>query len=363
MPTTMQKKLATQSFLPVLEDRTLVGLWLDDVGRIDRHILTREEEGKLGRRIEEGDEEAYNEFVRHNFRLVMSIARNYRIPGRQIGMEYADLIQEGNIGLLAAIQKWNPHLGLKFSTYATYWIHQRISRAIDDGGIIRIPVYVRGNIRKVSRAITEYLELDGRAPTIDDLVKITDLSQGEVLWALDVMGTKTYPYSIDSAADSTLDDASSFVELIADHYADEELRLVESKTPALRQMMAAILKPRELLVVELRCGFRGRRSLTLEEVGRELGVTRERIRQIQLKAFKKLFKHSFFHALFREHYGFNPPTEFDPPVFKPAGRRNPQRQPDNGHPPLEEERRELLTRWGSDLVEIPENEIELLANM
>ncbi|HEX7456442.1 MAG TPA: sigma-70 family RNA polymerase sigma factor [Candidatus Nanoarchaeia archaeon] len=360
---TRRAKYYIQSFLEVVDGRSLVGLWFDEIKRMDSRVLTREEEQKLGRQIEQGDEEAYVEFVRRNFRLVIDIAKTYIIPGRQECLEYADLIQEGNIGLLNAIRKWDYSYGLKFSTYATYWIHQRITRALANSGIIRIPVHIRENIRKVSRAITDILGETGETPTIGELVERTGLDHGETAFALDVLGAKTNLFSLESELSGTSDDALHLIDLIADHYSEGKFEEIERQTPALRQMMAAILRPRELLVIELRFGFRGR-ALTLEEVGREFNVTRERIRQIQSKALKKLFRHKFFRAVFRERFGNEPPEEYSPLwTIDPAGRRGRQFFSDNGRSPLEESRQQLLTKWGENLVEIPENEIEVIADL
>ena len=140
---TREKKRYAQSWTDIVDGKTLIGLYQEDVGRITGRVLTRKEEAELGKQIDEGREEAYNEFVARNVRLVMHIARRYITPGLKAGLEYADLIQEGNIGLLTALRKWDWRRGYKFSTYATWWIHQRIARAISDGGIIRIPVHLR----------------------------------------------------------------------------------------------------------------------------------------------------------------------------------------------------------------------------
>ena len=160
MDTTKSKKHFYQSWLEIIDGKTLVGLYLDDVGEESMQLLTHEEEVELGRRIRQGDVSAFHEMFVRNTRLVLSIAKEYIGRGQQVGLDYADLIQEGNIGLLTVIPKFDPELGLKFSTYATWWIHQRIARAIDEGGIIRIPVRLRIQTKIDSRIAARARDYD-----------------------------------------------------------------------------------------------------------------------------------------------------------------------------------------------------------
>jgi len=372
--TTKSKKHFYQSWLEIIDGKTLVGLYLDDVGEESMQLLTHEEEVELGRRIRQGDVSAFHEMFVRNTRLVLSIAKEYIGRGQQVGLDYADLIQEGNIGLLTVIPKFDPELGLKFSTYATWWIHQRIARAIDEGGIIRIPVRLRISIRKVSRVMIELLEQNGKPPTNDEIASQSGLSLSEVEIALDAIRHKTAVLSLDATLPGKGSDDRTYLEVIADYYSAGDFELAETRIQNRKvwEMMAAILPPRWLLVITLRFGFRGR-SYKLEEVGRELGITRERVRQIQYKALFRLWQHDYFRVLFREYAGKYPNGDFAPALgdLTERKRRGQKVRSDDGYDnqieieetlPLwdrygkETERREILQSWELQLVPINEGD-------
>ncbi len=355
----LERKLQHQDYIQIVDGKSLIRLYLDDVGKTPNEVLTRNEERELAKRIEQGDEEAFLEFYRRNVRLVLSVAKKYVTPGLHLGLGFTDLVQEGNIGLLKALKKFDWRLGWKFSTYATWWVHQSITRAMADGGIIRAPVYVREMTRRVSRAIIEYLETHEAAPTIQELSQLTQLSESHVSVCLDFMGSKAHVASLeDTVVGNGQDDSKALIDSIADQYADADFDWVERKTPQVREMMSAILTPRQQLLIELRFGFRGR-ELTLEEVGREMNITRERVRQIQMKALEKLWRHSFFRAIIREQFGKEVGNKFSPDVSNIVGGR--RRKATNGRKELDQEALTLMTKWEEHTVEIPDNEISIIS--
>ena len=256
-----------------------VRLYLKEIGRVP--LLTADREKELAERMMIGDEDAKVELVEANLRLVVSIAKRY--VGR--GMFFLDLIQEGNMGLMKAVDKFDYTKGYKFSTYATWWIRQAITRAIaDQARTIRIPVHMVETIHKVSRISRQLLQENGREPTADEIGERISLSPEKVR---EIMKIAQDPVSLETPIgeeeDSHLgdfipdDDTPSPAEATSTSILREELE---------RQLHT--LTPREEHVIKLRFGLYDGRTRTLEEVGKEFDITRERIRQIEAKALRKL---------------------------------------------------------------------------
>ncbi len=256
-----------------------VRLYLKEIGRVP--LLTNEKERQLAERMMEGDESAKTELVEANLRLVVSIAKRY--VGR--GMFFLDLIQEGNLGLMKAVDKFDYTKGYKFSTYATWWIRQAITRAIaDQARTIRIPVHMVETIHKVSRYSRQMLQELGREATADEIGEKMNMSAEKVR---EIMKIAQDPVSLETPIgeeeDSHLgdfipdDDTPSPAEATSTNILREEL-----------EKQLHTLTPREEHVIKLRFGLYDGRTRTLEEVGKEFDITRERIRQIEAKALRKL---------------------------------------------------------------------------
>ena len=256
-----------------------VRLYLKEIGKVP--LLTNEREKELAERMMAGDESAKTELVEANLRLVVSIAKRY--VGR--GMYFLDLIQEGNLGLMKAVEKFDYTKGYKFSTYATWWIRQAITRAIaDQARTIRLPVHMVETIHKVSRYSRQMLQELGREATAEEIGEKMDMSADKVR---EIMKIAQDPVSLETPIgeeeDSHLgdfipdDDTPSPAEATSTNILREELE---------RQLHT--LTPREEHVIKLRFGLYDGRTRTLEEVGKEFNVTRERIRQIEAKALRKL---------------------------------------------------------------------------
>lgn len=262
-----------------------VRLYLREIGKIP--LLTAEEESKLAKKIVKGDKKAKDKMVEANMRLVVSIAKRY--SGR--GLDFLDLIQEGNTGLLRAVEKFDPEKGFKFSTYATWWIRQAITRAIaDQARTIRIPVHMVETINKVLRTTRKLTTDLNREPTIEEIAKELDMEIDKVEY---VMRIKQDIASLDASVGRDGDDEDS---VLGDFVEDEE-RISPEDSAAnqiLKEQLASIistLSDREQKIIKMRFGIGGERPHTLEEVGYEFSVTRERIRQIEAKALSKLRKH------------------------------------------------------------------------
>ncbi len=262
-----------------------VRLYLREIGKIP--LLSQEEEMKLARQIVKGNKKAKDKMVEANMRLVVSIAKRY--SGR--GLDLLDLIQEGNTGLLRAVEKFDPDKGFKFSTYATWWIRQAITRAIaDQARTIRIPVHMVETINKVLRATRKLTQELNREPTVEEIAKEMDMEPEKIEY---VMKIKQDIASLDQSVGRDGDDEDS---VLGDFVEDEE-RISPEDSAAnqiLKEQLAEIistLSEREQKIIKLRFGIGGGRSHTLEEVGAEFSVTRERIRQIEAKALSKLRKH------------------------------------------------------------------------
>ncbi|MBQ6510979.1 RNA polymerase sigma factor RpoD [Candidatus Saccharibacteria bacterium] len=262
-----------------------VRLYLREIGKIP--LLSPEEELDLAHRVLKGDKKAKDKMVEANMRLVVSIAKRY--SGR--GLDFLDLIQEGNTGLLRAVEKFDPEKGFKFSTYATWWIRQAITRAIaDQARTIRIPVHMVETINKVLRTTRKLTTELNREPTNEEIAKELDMEVEKVEY---VMKIKQDIASLDASVGRDGDDEDS---VLGDFVEDEERESPEDSvaTKILKEQLAEIistLSEREQKIIKMRFGIGGDRSHTLEEVGAEFSVTRERIRQIEAKALSKLRKH------------------------------------------------------------------------
>ena len=256
-----------------------VRMYLKEIGRVN--LLSAEEEVKLALKIEEGDEEAKRSLAEANLRLVVSIAKRY--VGR--GMLFLDLIQEGNMGLIKAVEKFDHRKGFKFSTYATWWIRQAITRAIaDQARTIRIPVHMVETINKLVRVQRQLLQDLGREPTPEEIGEDMDLTPEKVR---EILKIAQEPVSLETPIGE--EDDSHLGDFIEDHEATSpsEHAAYELLKEQLEDVLDT-LTDREENVLRLRFGLDDGRTRTLEEVGKVFGVTRERIRQIEAKALRKL---------------------------------------------------------------------------
>ena len=274
-----EKLLDTEEISETMSVNDPVRLDLKEIGKIP--LLTPEQEQELASRLAEGDEQAYDKMIEANLRLVVSIAKRY--VGR--GLPFLDLIQEGNLGLIKAVGKFDHTKGYKFSTYATWWIRQSISRAIaDHARTIRIPVHMVETINRVARANHELLQELGRDPTAGEIAHRLHLPLEKVE---EVMRVSQDPISLETPVGE--EDDSHLGDFIPD---DEAYEPADAAAYALlREQLAGVLKtltPREEKVLCLRYGLTDGKMHTLEEVGEEFNVTRERIRQIEAKALRKL---------------------------------------------------------------------------
>lgn len=278
--TELEKELET---LTSLDDHAIndpVRMYLKEIGRIP--LLTREQEIALAQGVDAGDKKAKDKLTASNLRLVVSIAKKY--IGR--GMSFLDLIQEGNKGLIRAVEKYNWTKGFKFSTYATWWIRQAITRAIaDQARTIRIPVHMVETINKLMRTQRRLMQELGREPTPEEVGKEMENMDPDKVREIFKIAQKTTSLEtpIGDEEDSLLGD------FIPD---DRQATPYESTTKQLLkeniEELLETLSDREREVLRMRFGFEGQRPMTLEEVGKEFGVTRERIRQIEAKAIRKL---------------------------------------------------------------------------
>ena len=256
-----------------------VRMYLKEIGKVP--LLSPDEEIELAKKIELGDEEAKKKLAESNLRLVVSIAKRY--AGR--GMQLLDLIQEGNLGLIKAVEKFDYRKGYKFSTYATWWIRQAITRAIaDQARTIRIPVHMVETINKLIRVSRQLLQQLGREPTPEEIAKEMEISVERVR---EIMKIAQEPVSLETPIgeeeDSHLGDFIEDQDATAPADAASFMLLKEQLEDVLDT-----LTPREEKVLRLRFGLDDGRARTLEEVGQNFGVTRERIRQIEAKALRKL---------------------------------------------------------------------------
>ena len=256
-----------------------VKVYLKEIGRVP--LLTPDEEVDLAVRISNGDEAAKKRLSEANLRLVVSIAKRYL--GR--GMQFLDLIQEGNLGLIKAVEKFDYTKGFKFSTYATWWIRQAITRAIaDQARTIRIPVHMVETINKVKKVSSQLLHANGREPSAEEVAEELDMPVDKVR---EIMRVAQEPVSLETPIGEEED--SHLGDFIPDD--DAPAPADAASHTLLKETLSSVLDsltPREEKVLRLRFGLEDGRSRTLEEVGKEFNVTRERIRQIEAKALRKL---------------------------------------------------------------------------
>jgi RNA polymerase primary sigma factor len=243
-------------------------------------LLTREEERELARRKDEGDEEAKRRLIESNLRLVMAITRNYT----KASVPLLDLIQEGNLGLIRAVEKFDYRLGYKLSTYATWWIRQAITRALaDQGRTIRLPVHVADQVRRLLRARRQLAQKLNHEPTLAELARETQQTEERVRELLELV---EIPVSLDTPVG---DGESLYGDLIEDvnSLAPHDQSAVQARG---RELAGALeqLNPRMRRVLSLRFGLDGEHPQTLEEVGSQLGITRERVRQLETRALREL---------------------------------------------------------------------------
>ncbi len=262
-----------------------VRLYLREIGKIP--LLNSEEELALAHRVVAGEKKAKDKMAEANMRLVVSIAKRY--SGR--GLDFLDLIQEGNTGLLRAVEKFDPDKGFKFSTYATWWIRQAITRAIaDQARTIRIPVHMVETINKLLRTQRRMTQEMNREPTIEELAKELEMEPDKVEYVIKIKQDIT---SLDAGVGRDGEDEDS---VLGDFIEDEDGTTPEESATSqlLKEQVQSILSTlsdREQKIVKMRFGLENGKSHTLEEVGQEFAVTRERIRQIEAKALAKLRKH------------------------------------------------------------------------
>lgn len=255
-----------------------VYIYLKEIGKTP--LLTREEEIALSKKIALGDESSKSKLVEANLRLVVSIAKNYM--GR--GLSFLDLIQEGNLGLMRAIKKFDYTKGYKFSTYATWWIRQSITRAIaDQGRTIRVPVHMIENINKLARIQRQLVQDLGREPFPEEIAEVMGMDVKKVR---DIIKIAERPVSLETPIGEEESELGDFIE-------DSHIKtpVEETTYTMLKKDLSDVLEtltPREQEVLVLRFGLKDGKSRTLEEVGNVFGLTRERIRQIESKALRKL---------------------------------------------------------------------------
>jgi RNA polymerase primary sigma factor len=261
------------------ESENGIKIYLREIGNIS--LLTPKEEIQLAAKIKKGDKAARAQMIKANLRLVVKIAHDYS----NLGMPLLDLISEGNIGLMKAVERFDPKKGAKLSTYAAWWIKQSIKRALaNQAKTIRLPVHLVDKISKMKRAAMKLSEKLGREPTDAELAEIVDMPVAKVAQLRTI---SVRPASLDAPIGD--DDTTEFSEIVGDENAATPFEMLRDK--ALRQDITEILtelEPREAEILTLRFGLDGNKPKTLEDVGRKFRVTRERIRQIQNIALHKL---------------------------------------------------------------------------
>ena len=254
--------------------------YLREIGRVP--MITHEREIELAKRIEMGDHDAMKQFILANLRLVVSIAKRY--VGR--GLTLLDLIQEGNIGLIRAVQRYDWRRGHRFSTHATWWIRQAISRAVaDKGRTIRLPVYVNTALNRIRRERQRLLQELGREPTEQELADATGL---DPLRMIELQSAPGAPVSLELPVGE--DEEQELGDVLADteSASPEDIATTQTLKDEVQRVLESVLTPRERLVLQLRFGLGNGQAHPLEQVGRELGITRERVRQIEAGALAKL---------------------------------------------------------------------------
>lgn len=276
-----------------------VKLYIRSIADMNLPILTMEEEQALGERIKQGDALAKEELVKHNLKLVISIAKRYV----GLGVDFMDLIQEGNIGLMIAAEKYKPELGFRFSTYATHWIRQHITRYIaNTGRLIRLPVHMIEHARKIALAKRDLYEMTTKEPTIEEITEFINKNkqkylkkseQNKDITPEDVLNALTHIENSIVSLDAPLnkeEEDSTLIDFVTNpsEQSVEDVALDNELSVTLREVLSRVLTERELNVIIRRFGLDDNTPRTLEQVGKEFNVTRERIRQIEAKALRKL---------------------------------------------------------------------------
>lgn len=259
---------------------TSMRLYMKELGRVP--LISPEEEILLARRIQKGDKEAREKMILANLRLVVKIAKEYE----GLGLPLLDLINEGNLGLMRGVMKFDPTKGVKFSTYGSWWIKQSIRRAISNySKTIRLPVHLEDKISKMRQATNEFHQRTGRDPSTDELAEEMQVSPGKIAFLKEIA---TVTVSLDAPLGDD-DSGSSLGDIVEDTHAQSPYQTLEQKT--MRQLLAEVLKTldeRENGILRYRFGFEDGVPHTLDEVGQRFGITRERVRQIQNLALGKM---------------------------------------------------------------------------
>ena len=257
-----------------------IKIYLREIG--ETPLLTREEEVQLAKRIKKGDQAARQHMIKANLRLVVKIAHDYA----NFGLPLLDLISEGNIGLMKAVERFDPKKGGKLSTYAAWWIKQSIKRALaNQSKTIRLPVHLVDKIARMRRVAMQLSEELGRDPTDEELSEELGIPAAKIS---QLRTASIRPASLDASVGQD-DDSASLGEMIGDENADSPYQMLRDKNMRDSVMdLLHVLDERELKIIRLRFGLDGKKELTLEEVGKKFGVTRERIRQLQNIALRKI---------------------------------------------------------------------------
>lgn len=253
--------------------------YLKEIGKIP--LLTFDEERALANKIAAGDEEAVDTMVMHNLRLVVSIAKKYT----GCGLSLLDLIQEGNTGLIEAAHKYDVNKGFRFSTYATWWVRQKIGRALSDQSrSVRIPAHIAELVSRIKKVTGTLIQKLGRTPTEEELAEVLGVEADKIKVALDMSQAVS---SLDVPVGD--DDETTIGDLQADHSAQNPMAsLITEANKQVIESVLATLNEREANVLRLRFGMESDHAHTLEEIGEKMGVTRERVRQIEVKALRKM---------------------------------------------------------------------------